>query len=168
MGENFEGFGCPPGPDFYLKWLHCLWQAHKQTNWTFCFPLLTSTKHFLQIGLYLVCLIWYFFLHFVVLFVFCISFCILYFCLYSFSICVCFPLSTSTQHFLLIGLSVPADSLMLPLFAARTHTTIIEKQLKIEKRQKRKYFKYADTKLKTIWQWFRELGKFDSQCVSSN
>ena len=38
---------------------------------------------------------------------------VLYLCL--------FPLSTSTQHFLLIGLSAPADSLMLPLFAARTH-----------------------------------------------
>ena len=41
---------------------------------------------------------------------------VLYLCL--------FPLSTSTQHFLLIGLSAPADSLMLPLFAARTHTTL--------------------------------------------
>ena len=43
---------------------------------------------------------------------------VLYLCL--------FPLSTSTQHFLLIGLSAPADSLMLPLFAARTHTNTKE------------------------------------------
>ena len=64
----------------------------------------------------------------------CISQRTLYFRQYPFCISVCFPLSTSTQHFLLIGLSVPADSLMLPLFAARTHTTIIENNSKWNKK----------------------------------